>query len=371
MGELLILASLAGALQNDAAQANSYDNPWEAAWVAHSRSLYRTTGKTAGFVLEIGDSITHSNPYSQWPRLGSGQTPEDAALLAWCRAASWGSGNADTSNKNGWYLAAADTSGSRGMTASSGIDASELLSGTGNGGAAMPAQTDPAAARALVADGASYPGNLQIATVAAAFEDAQFALLMIGTNDASAGRPAAAYAADFAALVDALEARNIVPILSTLPPHYNAESLVLAYNAAIASLAQTRGLPLIDFHAEILARRPGTSWNGTLLNLDDVHPTASGAGYSSSSDPYTPGGNPASHTTGDACLNAGYLLRSWLAVQKLKEVKLYVADGVDPPGGGGGGGSSGSGGGCGATGAEFLLLGLLPLLRRATLRGKT
>ena len=39
---------------------------------------------------------------------------------------------------------------------------------------------------------------------------------------------------------------------------------------------------------------------------------------------------PAGHTTGDASLNSGYLLRSWLTVQKLKQVKSYIVDGVNP-----------------------------------------
>ena len=36
------------------------------------------------------------------------------------------------------------------------------------------------------------------------------------------------------------------------------------------------------------------------------------------------------HLTGDALSNVGYLLRSWLTVQKLKEVKAFVVDGVNP-----------------------------------------
>src|SRR5262249_32001409 len=85
---------------------------------------------------------------------------------------------------------------------------------------------------------------------------------------------------------------------------------------------------------EILARRPGTSWQNTLISSDGIHPTASGAGYSPSSDPYTPGGDPATQTTGDACLNDGYLLRSWLTIQKLGEVKQNVNGNPSPPGGG-------------------------------------
>jgi hypothetical protein len=42
------------------------------------------------------------------------------------------------------------------------------------------------------------------------------------------------------------------------------------------------------------------------------------------SNPYLPGGDPATQTTGDALLNVGYLLRTWLTVEKLTEVRERV-----------------------------------------------
>lgn len=334
----LLAAQAPGAFaQHNKARANSYDDTWEdvalgnASWVFKARNILAgATGKTPGFVLQIGDSITHSNPYSQWPRYGSGQTSEDQAVVAWCNAATWGTGNTDTSNKNGWYLAAADTTGNRGMTASSGIDTAEYLSGTGNGGTAMPNPANPGATpKQHVADTA-INANLHMATVAAAFPDAQFAVLMLGTNDASGSRSETAFEADLGSLIDALEAQDIVVILSTIPPHWSS-TLEDGYNARIRQMAQSRALALVDYHAEILQRRP-TTWNGTLLQTNNVHPTANdGAGNGSASNPYLPGGDPATHTTGDNCLNIGYLLRSWLTIQKLKEVKDYVIDLNDPP----------------------------------------
>ncbi len=353
---------------NDRDRANSYDDSWESAWAAYGQTLYTSTGKSAGMVLQVGDSITYSNPYSQWPRGGSGKTAEDTAVLTWCRGTDWNfSATADLTIKNGWYLAAFDAvPGSRGMTASGGIDAGEYLSGNGNGGPAMPATSNIATAQGYVTSG-TYTGNLHITSVASAFADAQFAVVMLGTNDCTAGRSTSAFLADLSSIVDALEARSIVVVLSTIPPHYANDALAQGYNAGIRNLAQARNLALIDFYAEVLARRPGTSWNGTLLGLNDVHPTASGGSFNASSNPYASGGDPATHTTGDACLNVGYLLRSWLTVQKLKEVHSYVVLGVPPPSPpppGPGGGSSSSSGGCGATGLEALALLLLALRRR-------
>lgn len=333
MAHLLVFAALL-AQGGDKNRANSYDDAWESVWVNHSRSvLSGATGKTAGFVLQIGDSITHSNPYSQWPRYGEGPTAEDSGILEWIHVGEWSASPGDTSIKNGFYLACADTSGVRGMTAASGLDTAEALSGDGNGGSTMPLRSDPSVARTVVADGVTYTGNLNLNTVAAAFEDAQFAVVMLGTNDLNGGRPVIDVLADLGTLVGILEARHIAVVLSTIPPHYDSaiNEKVVLFNAGVRSMAQSRGLPLIDFYAEILARRPGTAWNGTLLVSNDVHPSASGGGYFSTSNPYADGGDPTTHTTGAACLNVGYLLRSWLTVQKLKEVKTYVVDGVEPP----------------------------------------
>jgi lysophospholipase L1-like esterase len=316
-----------------AQQANSYDAAWQAAWIAHSDSIYTTVGKTPGFVLEIGDSITHANPYSQWPRYGAGQTAVDQATIAWADATSWNTAsNADTTNKNGWYLAAADTSSIRGMTSSGGMTTGEFLSGSGNGGATMPDVTSPQTAQAIVADGVDYPSNLQVNTVAAAFSDAQFAVLMLGTNDAIQGVSTSTFISNLTTIVNVLEGQKIVVILSTIPPNATYNNTVIAYNAAIGNYAQSSGLPLIDFYSEILARAPGTSWENTLIGPDGTHPSATGGGYNPASNPYTPGGDPATQTTGTALLNVGYLLRSWLTIQKLGEIEQYIVNG-DPPSG--------------------------------------
>lgn len=346
----LAVAALLALAQNDKTRANSYDDAWEANWKAHCQSvLSGATGKTAGLVLQVGDSITHSNPYSQWPRYGAGKTAEDNAVCVWAMTTvAFPATNNDPTNTNGFYLAAADTSGNRGMTASSGIDTTEFVTGNGNGGTAMPADTNQSSAAAKVADGTTYTNNLNITTVANAFPNAQFAVLMLGTNDLGAGRATSAFIADLTTIIDALELKKIAVVLSTIPPRVSADAT--AYNAAIRSLAQSKSLPLIDLYAEILARRPGVTWQNTLIQGDGIHPSS----VNSAADPYTPGGNAATHTTGDNCLSDGYLLRSWLTMQKLKEVKSYVIDNNPVPapaptptpsaGGGGGGGGHKCGG---------------------------
>jgi hypothetical protein len=356
----LAMAALLTLAQNDQTQANSYDDAWEAAWKAHCQAvLSGGSGKTPGFVIHIGDSITYSSAYGSWIRSGTGKTTEDGNIITWFAGAGTWPGTLTPTSTNGIYLANVDVvSPKRSMTAAGGIATNEYLSGTGNGSLAMPSTSVVATAQGYVIN-TSYDGDLHITTVAAAFSAAQFAVVMLGTNDCTASRTAAAFIADLQSIVAVLEAQHIAVILSTIPPHWQNPTLGQQYNDEIRSFASSHSLPLIDFYAEITARRP-TDWNGTLLGTNDVHPTGSGGGYDLTSNPYASAG--VSPPTGAACTYVGYLLRAWLTVQKLKEVKSYVIDNAPvptPPAGG-------SSGACGLTGLEAaILLALLAAYRKS------
>jgi vacuolar-type H+-ATPase subunit F/Vma7 len=148
--------------------------------------------------------------------------------------------------------------------------------------------------------------------------DAQFAVLMMNVHDIN-------YVGQ---RIDQFIAAGIVPIISTIPPRdhptYNTTH-AQPYNAEVRTLAQQKKIPLIDYWEEILLRRPGTSWINSIIGPDGVHP--SGNEYvDPASDPYAGSGDASTHTTGDAPLNSGYLLRTWLTVQKLKEIKQNAVD---------------------------------------------
>jgi MYXO-CTERM domain-containing protein len=377
-----VILALLLALQNDKAQANGRDDAWEAAWIAHCKSLYTAAGKDLGMVLHIGDSITHANQYGRWPRQGAGKTAEDSAILAWCKAEQTFPASPTATDTNGFYLCAVDVA-NRSLTAAGGLSTTEYLTGSGNGGTAMPSTTDTAAARSLLLETLptvpptyKYTHDLHITTVAAAFSNAQFAVVMLGTNDANQSRAVADFSNDLTAIVNALEGVRIVVILSTIPPMSAKD--VTPYNTAIRTLAQTRGLPLIDYYLEILARRPGTTWQGTLIGADGIHPTNAAP----AANPYTPGGDPAAHRTGDNAANDGQLLRGWLTIQKLKEVKIAIVDAPAPAPGPGpgpapapppavassGDNDNGEGCSCGTAAPRlpwaFALLGLLLVGRR-------
>src|SRR5690348_2592482 len=117
-----------------------------------------------GVVLHVGDSITYANPYGQWARAGKGQTPHDKGALQWMHCG-------EDNDSDGWYLCRFDhPDGGRSYTACGGIRIDEMLAGGKN---KMPPLSD-------VLD--RYKP--------------QIVVLMLGTNDASAGRPVEAYQKD-------------------------------------------------------------------------------------------------------------------------------------------------------------------------------
>jgi hypothetical protein len=265
------------------------EKPLPQAW-DYAAAMKKVAGKfhgREGVVLHIGDSITHANPYGQWPRGGEGKTDEDRAILKWMHMGA----DDDT---DGWWLARFDhPDGGRSYTACGGIRADEMLAG---GKQNLPPLAD-------LLD--KYKPRMVV--------------LMLGTNDASTGRSVGAYRADMARAIDLILERGIIPIVSTIPPHSGQPGKARAFNEALRELAKKRKIPLIDYEKEILKRRRN-DWNGTLLNKDDVHPTAEVNGTKTTSPP-----------TVENLRNSGYLLRGWLSVKKTAEVKRTVLDDLPAP----------------------------------------
>jgi len=253
--------------------------PLPQAWdytVAMKKVAAKFTGKE-GVVIHVGDSITYANPYGQWATSGQGKSEADKAIL---------------DDTDGWYLARFDhPAGGRSYTAAGGIRLDEMLAG-GRGG--MPS----------------------LAELLKAYQP-QMVVLMLGSNDASQDREVEDYRRDMDAAVKTIMAAHAIPILSTIPPHVHRQGLARSYNAVIREIARQRELPLIDYEQEILTRRP-RDWNGTLLNYNDEHPTAETGGQN--------GVTASSAPTDDNLRRSGYLLRGWLSVKKIGEVKRKVLD---------------------------------------------
>jgi hypothetical protein len=271
----LALAALALLIQARAKDPNDYAEPM--------KKVAAKFGGKDGVVIHIGDSITYANGYSGWARYGKGKTPQDQAVCAWMHV-----GKDD--DTDGWFLCRVDRPGGRSDTACSGIKTDEYIAG---GKAGMP----------------------PLAEIIRKYNP-QIAVVMLGTNDATAGRAPVEVKANLGKIADALAANGTVPIVSTLPPYVGKDELIAKYNAAIQDLAKEKKLPLIDYGGEILKRRPN-DWKGTLVSGDGVHPTVDQGGA-----------NPGSEPTEANLKNSGLLLRGWLSVRKIGEVKERVIDAV-------------------------------------------
>jgi lysophospholipase L1-like esterase len=310
-------AARAQVVDADRVRANSYDDAWQDGWVAHLRAIHASAaGKTEGFVIHIGDSITYSSGYSQIAASNSGSNQGDRQTITWSLAGGK-FGDGSPANKNGWQLARFDhPEGGRSYTASSGITTGQWLTGGSHGMAAgtgdkMPLDT-------LLANTSTMPYRAPDYYVGVV-RDAQIAVVMLGSNDVGTSDATPAIKARLASIVEKLEAAKMMVVLSTIPPR-RGNTRVEQLNPEIADLARTAKLPLIDFYAEILRRRPGTSWDGTLIGADGLHPTA--GAYQ---DPDANGGQVLSSN--------GFLLRGWLTVQKLSEVRAAVFLSPPPDGG--------------------------------------
>jgi hypothetical protein len=278
---LALVSSVSAAVR---AEEKPLPQEWDYA-AAMKKVAARGKGRP-GVVLHIGDSITYANPYGQWARFGAGKTEGDQAVLKWMHT------GADD-DSDGWWLARFDhPDGGRSHTACGGIRIDEMLAGGKQKLPSLEKLLDRYRPQAVV--------------------------LMLGTNDASANRRTTEYIRDMEKAVDLKLDRGIVCILSTIPPHPGRVALSKEYNEALRKLARMKSLPLIDYEREILHRRPD-DWNGTLMQKDDPHPSAASGGA-----------NAASAPTAENLRRSGYLLRGWLSVQKLAEVKRTVFDELPP-----------------------------------------
>jgi hypothetical protein len=149
-------------------------------------------------------------------------------------------------------------------------------------------------------------------------QNPEAAIVMFGTNDLNSV-PQAEYAALTRKFVKRCLDNGTVVILSTIPPRHRFEKKAAEYAEVVREIAAEFNVPLIDFYAEILKRRPD-DWNGaldkfsefkgydvpTLIARDGVHPSA----------PKKYRGN----FSVESLQKNGFALRNYLALMKYAEV---------------------------------------------------
>ena len=136
----------------------------------------------------------------------------------------------------------------------------------------------------------------------------EVAIIMIGTNDISGGNVPDGYRAGLEQVIRKCTTARCVPILNTIPPRRSRDDAVDEANKIIRDVAKKLEVPLADFHAECLRRRPGETWDGTIISRDGVHPS---------------GGK--SNDYSEANLNnCGYALRNWVSFLVYRQLYFEV-----------------------------------------------
>jgi hypothetical protein len=253
-------------------------------WAVSMLSVARHFDGAQGKVAPMGDSNTYANPAGRWVRIGVGKSRAEAALSRWMYSHR-------EDEHNGWWLAADDQPEGRSWTAASGVRSGEFLAG-GKGG--LPSLDEMLAAHSP-----------------------QIVSILLGTNDLHAGVSAPVFLANMETILRTCVDAGVIPIVNTLPPtNWGATEQLLAYNHGLIALARRLRLPMIDVYGEFLTRRPAESWLGTLVGQDGAHLTPV---------------NAAGPATEQNLMDGGYLLRCWLQVRKVAQIKARVIDVLWPP----------------------------------------
>lgn len=138
-----------------------------------------------------------------------------------------------------------------------------------------------------------------------------FAVVMMGTNDVYP-EGVGAYERNLRTLVDRTLSSGVVPLLSTIPPMtWSAKSnaQIPEMNAVVAAVAQSRMVPLMDYHGAI------ASIAGSGLGKDGIHPEAWRAQGLARPCWFTP-----------EALHKGINARNLIVLQSLDRVRRFLVD---------------------------------------------
>jgi hypothetical protein len=143
----------------------------------------------------------------------------------------------------------------------------------------------------------------------------RFALVFMGPNDVMGKNPHV-YERRLEAAVEMLLAQGVMPILGSIPPrprNKEIDAWVLRFNEATARVAESRAVPLVDFHSSMKAL-PSFG-----LARDGVHPNV-----------YRERGKSRPCDLGAEGLEHGQNLRNLLVLDVLDRL-LRVIDGIEAP----------------------------------------
>jgi hypothetical protein len=151
----------------------------------------------------------------------------------------------------------------------------------------------------------------------------EVAVIMFGTNDLAALEEKE-YEEKTAEVVDRCLKNGTVVILTTPPPRRGLLEKSKRFAAAVRRVAKNKKTPLIDYHAEILKRRPA-DWDGALPKFKDVKGSEYEVPTLIARDGVHPSYPKAYRDYSEESLRCnGYALRSYLTLLSYAEVIRQV-----------------------------------------------
>src|SRR5262245_39870247 len=149
------------------------------------------------------------------------------------------------------------------------------------------------------------------------------AVIMFGTNDLGELKREE-YEQKTAEVVERCLKNGTVPILTTPPPRSGHLEKSKEFAGAVRRVAKAKKVPLIDYHAEVLKRRPN-DWDGALPKFKDVKGSEYEVPTLISRDGVHPSNPQAHNDYSDESLNKnGYALRSYLTLMTYADVVREV-----------------------------------------------
>jgi lysophospholipase L1-like esterase len=150
-------------------------------------------------------------------------------------------------------------------------------------------------------------------------DNPEVAVILFGTNDLSQ-LDRKEFEEKTADVVERCLKNGTVVILTTLPPRSGALEKAKQFAEAVRRVARDKKVPLIDYQAEILKRRPD-DWDGALPKFKDVKGSEYEVPTLIARDGVHPS-YPQAHRdySGESLRQSGYALRNYLTVLAYAEV---------------------------------------------------
>jgi lysophospholipase L1-like esterase len=147
----------------------------------------------------------------------------------------------------------------------------------------------------------------------------EVAVILFGTNDLGT-LGVKEFEKKTAEVVDRCLKNGTVVILTTLPPRSGHLEKSKRFAEAVRRVARAKKVPLIDYHAEVLKRRPD-DWDGSLAKFKDVPGGVYQVPTLIAGDGVHPS-NPKAHQdySEESLSHNGYALRNYLTVLAYAEV---------------------------------------------------